>query len=80
MIITNSAGYFGSMRILLISQLLTCIVIIGFVENQSVELNSIQTLYCDQQCMLKAHGLCRASLLIPTGFACCVFAFKLYGG
>ena len=39
----NSAGYFGSMRITLVSQLLTCIVIIGFMENQSVELNSIQT-------------------------------------
>ncbi len=42
-VITKNIAGFGSMRITFASQLLTCIVNIWFMENQSVELNSILT-------------------------------------
>ena len=51
--ITKShAQYIGSMRIWLVSQLLTCIVAISFMSDQSLELNSIQAWYFSQQSLL----------------------------
>ncbi len=71
----NSAGYIGSIKISLVSQLLT-IVIMGFMENQSLKLNSIQTWYCNQQCMFKTQGVFRALLFSPTVFGCCIICIQ----
>ena len=42
----------------------------------SLELNSIQAWYCNQQCMFKTQGLFRALPLSSTEFACCVICIQ----